>query len=188
MKKKKGEYGYRDSMRRTRLLVTAVLAAGVLAQLLARFFTDSQAARNILTVMAILTVLPTANMASPLLASWHYRTPPENFYQKAKPYETSCQILYDLIVTTKEYVMPMDAIAVHPQGIYAFCTAARLDMAKAEKSLNALLASNRLELKVKLICEEKSFWRRLESLKPVDGAGDDGRVEYAVSLLKSFSM
>lgn len=188
MKKKKGQYGYRDGMRKMRLLITAVLAAGVVAQLLARLLTDSQAVKNILTVMAVLTVLPMANMASPLLASWRYRTPPEEFHQKAVPYEAFCEILYDLILTTKEYVMPMDVIAVHPQGIYAYCTAANLDVAKAEKSLNALLAANRLEQKIKLICEEKNFWRRMESLKPADDSRDDGTVEYAVSLLKSFSM
>jgi len=188
MKKDKGRYGYRDSIRRMRLMITVVLAAAILAQLLARFLTDNQAAKNILTVMAILTVLPMANMASPLLVSWRYRTPPEEFHQRVQPYEAACLILYDLILTTKEYVIPVDVIAIHPQGIYAYCTAKKLDIAKAERSLNALLLANRLEQKIKLICEEKNFWRRLESLKPADFATDDGIAEYAASLLKSFSM
>ena len=70
MRREKGQYGYRDSVRRMRLTVTIILGLGVLAQLGARYLTDNQAAKNILTVMAILTVLPFANMASPLLASW----------------------------------------------------------------------------------------------------------------------
>lgn len=189
MRKEKGQYGYRNSIKRMRLLITLLLAAAILAQLLARFLTDSQAAKNILTVMAILTVLPMANMASPLLASWRYRTPPEGFYQKVQPYEKVCVILYDLILTTREYVLPMDAIAVHQNGIYAYCTAARLDAAKAESSLNALLAAGRTEMRIRLFREENSFLRRLKGLKPADLTGEDNTaVEAAVLLLKSLSM
>lgn len=188
MRKEKGQYGYRDSIRRMRLAITLLLAAAILAQLLARFLTDNQAAKNILTVMAILTVLPMANMASPLLASWRYRTPPEGFYQRVQPYEKVCVILYDLILTTREYVLPMDAIAVHQNGIYACCTAGRLDVAKAEKSLNTLLAAGRLELKIRLFREESGFLRRLESLKPAEPTEEDNTTESAVSLLKSLSM
>ncbi|MCI8268113.1 MAG: O-linked GlcNAc transferase-like protein [Lachnospiraceae bacterium] len=188
MKKEKGQFGYRNSMQRMRLLITGILVAAIVAQLLARFLTDNPAAKNILTVMAILTVLPMANMASPLLASWRYRTPTETFHQKVQPYESVCVILYDLILTTKEYVLPMDVIAVHPNGVYAYCTAKKKDPAKAEKALNELFYANRLKLKVKLIWEENSLWRRLECLKPADPAVDDGTVEYVVSLLKSLSM
>lgn len=188
MKIKKGQYGYRDKNRQVRLVITAVLVLAILVQLFARHLTDTQAAKNILTVMAILTVLPMANMASPLLASWKYRTPTRAFYEKIRPYEKKCTIVYDLVVTTKEQIMPIDAAAVHPNGIYAYCTAKKLDTAKAEKALNELFAANKLDPRVKLICDESSFLRRLDSLKPAEAYEDDGSVEYGASLLKSLSM
>ena len=188
MRREKGQYGYRDSVRKMRLTVTIILGLGVLAQLGARYLTDNQAAENILTVMAILTVLPFANMASPLLASWRYRTPPKEFYEKIKPYEKKCVILYDLILTTKEFVMPMDAIAVHPGGVYGYCTAGKLKVKEAEQSLNGLFTANRLDPNLKLFLEERSFLRRLDSLKPSEGDENDGTVEYGAALLKSLSM
>ena len=192
MKKKKGQYGYRDDSRKVRFILTGILLAAVLAQLGARFLTDSQAAKNILTVMAILSVLPMANMASPLLASWPYRTPPDEFYQKVHPYEEKCRILYDLVITTKEYVLPMDAIAIHSCGIYAYCTAKKIDVAKAEASLNAVLAANKLNVKIKVIREEQGFFRRLDSLKPISGSLDKGQTdlteEYEAEVMKSLSM
>ena len=184
----KGQYGYRDASRRTRLIITAVLAAAIVAQVVARQMSQNQAARNILTVMAILTVLPMANMASPLLAAWRYRTPSRAFYEKVQPYEAKTAILYDLILTTKEYVLPVDAIAVHPAGIYAYLTTNRADTAKAEQSLGTLFSANRLDPKIKLFTDEKSFFRRLDSLKPADTYEDDGTVEASVLLLKSLSM
>lgn len=187
-KKNKGVYGYRDQNRRMRLCITLVLAAAILAQLAARGFAKEQAAKNILTVMAILTVLPMANMASPLLASWKYRTPGQDFYDRVRVYEGKCTILYDLILTTKEQILPMDAIAVHPNGVIAYCPAARVDGAKAEKALNELFVANRLDPSVKILKDEKKFLQRLESLKPAGQYEDDGTVAGSTALLKSLSM
>ena len=180
MRKEKGDYGYRDSSRRMRMMITAILVAAILAQVAARFLAKEQAAKNILTVMA--------NMASPLLASWRYRTPPEEFHKKMMGYEKKCVILYDLILTTKEFVLPMDGIAVHSGGVYAYCTAKKADPVKAEKSLNVLLAASRLEPHVKVFKDEKSFFRRLDSLTSETDSEKDETVEYEVQVLKSLSM
>lgn len=188
MKVTKGQYGYRDSSRRTKLIITVILAAAIVAQVIARQLSSSQAAKNILTVMAILTVLPMANMASPLLASWKYRTPKKEFYQKVQAYENKTMILYDLVLTTKEYVLPVDAAIVHPAGVYGYLTSCRADAAKAEKSLNDLFSANRLDPRVKLITDEHSFFRRLESLKPAEEYEDDETVAASAALLKSLSM
>lgn len=188
MKIDKGQYGYRDKNRKMRLTITMALILAIILQLLARYLTDSQAAKNILTVMAILTVLPMANMASPLIASWKYRTPPREFYEKVHPYEERFTIVYDLVVTTKEKIMPIDAAAVHPGGIYAYCTAPKLDTAKAEKTLNELFSANKLPPNVKILRDEHSFLRRLDTLKPAEDCVDDGSVAYGAALLKSLSM
>ena len=167
MKKiRKGQYGYRDQHKKSRLLMTGLFVAAIIAQLVARQLTGDQAAKNILTVMAILTVLPMANLASPLLASWKYRTGDPAFYEHARKYETTCTMLYDLIVTTKEQILPLDVVAVHPNGVFAFCSSEKADLAKAEKALNTLFSANKLDPNVKLICDPHAFWRRMDSLKP----------------------
>lgn len=188
MRKNKGEYGYRGSRRKNRLFITLLLAAGVAAQLIARSFTDNQAADNILTVMAILTVLPMANMASPLIASWKYPSPPESFHQKLMAYEPKFTILYDLILTSKEAVMPMDAIVVHPKGVIAYCTGQKVDAAKAEKFLNQMLSANRLDPHAKVIKDEAAFFRRIALLAPASEYEDDGSLPYVTALLKNLSM
>lgn len=191
MKIKKGQYGYRDSNRRMRLIITGVLVAAILAQLLARLLTTSQSAKNILTVMAILTVLPMANMASPLLASWKYKTSSAAFHAKAAAYEDKCKMLYDLVVTTKDFILPIDAAAVHPNGVFAYCTNGKLQgdkLSKAEKSVNALFLANKLEPNFKLMTDERKFFNRLDNLKPMSEYEDDGSVDYAAALVKSLSM
>ena len=188
MKIDKGQFGYRDHRRKMRLILVLIFAAAILAQLGARQLTDNQAAKNILTVMAILTVLPMANLASPLIASWNYRTPSGEFYEKVQGYEDKCVILYDLIVTTREFVVPIDAAAVHPKGVYAYCTSSKIDTVRAEKAINALFMDNKLDPNLKLIKDEHSFLRRLDSLKPAAEYEDDGIVPYAAKLMKNLSM
>ena len=82
---KKGEYGYRNSMRRGRVMKIAVLTLFILAQLGARWFTDSTALKNILTVMAVITVIPAANLASPYIAVFPFKTPSREFYESSLP-------------------------------------------------------------------------------------------------------
>lgn len=188
MRKKKGQYGYRDSNRKMRLIIVLVLLAAILVQLLARYLTDSQAAKNILTVMAILTVLPMANMASPLIASWKYCTPSAAFYKRASSYETRFPVLYDLVITSKDFIMPMDAIAVHPKGVIAYCTGQKVDPAKAEQFLNSMLSGQKLDANAKVIKDEAAFFRRLDNLKPSSEYEDDGSLPYVEALLKSLSM
>lgn len=187
-RRKKGQYGYRDQNRRMRLGLTLFFAVAIVAQLAARQMAAEQAAKNILTVMAILTVLPMANLASPLLASWNCRTPGQEFYERVHRYEDKCTILYDLVVTTREQILPLDAVAVHPNGVIAFCPREKLDAAKAEKAVNGLFVASRLDPAVKIFKEERKFLQRLESFRPSGEYPDDGSVEGAVALLKSLSM
>ena len=188
MKIRKGQYGYRDQHKKSRALLTGLFVAAIIAQLIARQLTSEQAAKNILTVMAILTVLPMANLASPLLASWKYRTAERSFYEKARSYEEKCTMLYDLIVTTKEQILPLDAVAVHPNGVFAFCSNEKTDLSKAEKAVNALFKANKLDPNVKLIRDPHVFFRRLDRLKPASEYEDDGVVDYAAELMKNLSM
>ena len=72
--------------------------------------------------------------------------------------------------------------------MYAYCTAKKADPVKAEKSLNVLLAASRLEPHVKVFKDEKSFFRRLDSLTSETDSEKDETVEYEVQVLKSLSM
>ena len=98
MKKiKKGDYGYRNHFKRKQLFIIALLALFIIAQLVGRSFTDNDSIKKILTVMAIVTVLPAANLASPLIAIFKYHTPEQAFHEAYMPYEEKFEVLYDLV-------------------------------------------------------------------------------------------
>ena len=91
------------------------------------------------------------------------------------PYEERFTILYDLVITSKEAIMPMDAAIVHPTGVYCFCTLDKVDARKGESYLNGMFTAHRLDPHVKIIKDEKTFFQRLDSLKPASEYEDDGK-------------
>ena len=132
MKKiKKGDYGYRNHFKRKQLFIIALLALFIIAQLVGRSFTDNDSVKKILTVMAIVTVLPAANLASPLIAIFKYHTPEQAFHEAYMPYEEKFEVLYDLVLTTPEDVIPSDVTVVHPTGIYVYCINPKLNVKRA---------------------------------------------------------
>ena len=129
-KKEKGQYGYRDYHKKMQIVKVLFGGAMILVQLLARNFTDNQAAKNVLTLMAILSVLPTANVASPLLASWKYKTGSRQLMEQIAGLEGTGIVLYDLIVTSKEMIIPLDVVMVHPNVVAAFSPFQKIDKKK----------------------------------------------------------
>lgn len=184
----KGQYGYRDHHKKQQFLLIFFGVLAILLQLGARRFTQQDAFKNILTVMAILSVLPVANLAAPFLASFRYRTPGPAFYEKLSPYGEQMAVLYDLIITSKELIMPMDGVLVHPLGVFFYCSDPKIPVQKAEAFLNDRFRTEHLDPHAKVFTDEKAFFKRASSLKPSDGYEDDGSMAYTIRLLKSLSM
>jgi hypothetical protein len=97
-------------------------------------------------------------------------------------------VLYELIVTTREQVLPFDGILVHPMGVFAYCVNPKTDVQKAQKALNEIFRAHKLDENIKVIKDEKQFFNRLKSLKPMSESEDDGSVEYGAGVLKNLSM
>lgn len=189
MKKiKKGMYGYRSAHKKNQILIVLLFLSVIAALLVARQLITWDSLRNLVTISAILTVLPMANLASPLVASWKIAETPADFYEACRPYEEKFPVLYDLIITSSELIIPIDVSVIHPTGVYMFCPVKTADTKKAEKFLNEMLVGWKLDGNVKIMTEKKNYLNRLATLKPVTEEDDDGSTPHVEKLLKSLSM
>ena len=173
----KGTYRYRTAHKKRQLFFVVLFILAIVAQLILRNFITAQIYKNLVTISAILTVLPMANLASPLVVAARIPEVPEKF-----------PILYDLIITSNDLIMPVDAAVVHPTGVYLYCPNKNVDRRKAEKFLNEMLVGWKLDGNAKIMNEEKKFLRRLSELKTVTEEEDDGSAPHVLKLLKSLSM
>lgn len=184
----KGQYGYRDYHRNKELVKIIIGAALIVLQLLLRKFTNNDSAKNILTVMAVLSVLPVANIAVPLLAAFRYRTSSKDFYNQVSAFNSRGEVLYDLVLTSKEQVIPLEAALIHETGVYAYCAYKNTDTPKAERFLTQMFLRHKLDQEIKIFLDEKIFFNRLRSLKTDAWKEESTNLDQTVSLLKSLSM
>lgn len=185
---KKGEYGYRTARRKTQIFQVSLFLAAIIAQLVARQFITWTELRNLVTISAILTVLPMANLASPLVAAWKIKEVTEELHQACLPYEGRFPVLYDLIITSNDMILPVEAAVIHPTGVYLYSPVKHTEVKKAEKFINEMLVKWKLDGNAKVMTEEKNFLKRLAMLKDVTEEEDDGSAPHVVKLLKSLSM
>ena len=184
----KGQYGYRDSHKKKQIRNVAIFAVTIALVLIGRFFVQLEDIKNMMMITAILLVLPMANLASPLLVSWKFKTTPQDFYEAVKPFEEKFPVLYDLIITNTDLIMPVDSAVIHPSGVYLFCPNKNIDTKKAEKFLNEILVGWKLDGNAKVMVEKKNYLNRLASLKEVTEDDDDGSAEYVRKVLLGLSM
>ena len=195
----KGTYRYRTAHKKRQLFFVVLFILAIVAQLILRNFITEQIYKNLVTISAILTVLPMANLASPLVVAARIPEVPAEFHDACVPYEEKFPILYDLIITSNDLIMPVDAAVVHPTGVYLYCPNKNVDRRKAEKFLNEILLTGglahdemlvgwKLDGNAKVMNEEKKFLRRLSELKTVTEEEDDGSAPHVLKLLKSLSM
>ena len=184
---KKGEYGYRDYHKKTQLRNVALIGLLIIGILIGRYFA-AETLKTVMIVSAILLVLPLANLASPMLVSWKYKTTPKEFYDSVKPYEEKFPVLYDLIITNSDLVMPVDAAVIHPTGVYLFTPNKSIDTKKAEKFINGILVNWKLDGNTKVMTEKKNYQDRLASLNDMTEEDDDGSADYVKNVLLGLSM
>ena len=187
-KTEKGEKGYRNYFRNRRMLYIGGMALVIAVLMVVRFTTQNRTLNILSIISAVLIAIPLANLATPLAAIWKFRSPEESFYERMRPYEEKALILYDLVLTTTTSVLPIDALVIHPAGIYAYNINPKADVKSSEKELNRSLEAMRLDPNLHIISDWKTFEKRLESLKPASEYEDDGSVDYAAETLKKMSM
>ena len=170
---KKGMYGYRDAHKKRQILLVSLFLLVIAALLVSRYFITWKSLKNLVTISAILTVLPMANLASPLVASWKIRTAPRELYDACRPYGEKFPMLYDLIITSRDFIMPVDVAVIHPTGVYLYCP---------------MLTGWKLDGNARIMTEKKNFLTRLSTLKNVTEDEDDGSAPHVEKLLKSLSM
>lgn len=183
----KGAMGYRSYFKKKRLAGIAIMAAAIIVLMVLRT-KASDTLSMLLTLSAVFIAIPLANYATPLAAAWKYPPTPEETHNKYQKYEKDFTVLYDMILTTKESIMPMDVIAVHPTGVYCLCTNPKAKVKKAEELLNQYFTAAKLDPNVHISLDQKTFDRRITTLKPASEYEDDGTIPYTVETLQSLCM
>lgn len=181
MIKKKGEYGYRKYFKIKNGIMIGFFIIVILVLFIASKHTKENMSR-ILLVSSILMVLPMANLLSPFLVVFKYRSCEYDF---VKPYLEDKHFLFDIILTMKEQVMPLDIIYIDEEKIFSVLSN-KADKRKTEDFIKERMKLGGISVNVK-VCESinelKKFIKASQKEENVDNKLNEIR-----AILKSLSV
>lgn len=168
MTKKKGEYGYRKYFKIKNGIIIGFFVFIILLLFISSKLTKNADISRILLVSSILTVLPMANLLSPFLVVFKYKS---FEYEKIKEYLDDKHFLFDIILTMKEQVMPLDIIYINEERIFGILSN-KADKSKTEEFIKERMKIGGIKVSVK-ICDSFSEMKKFVQSKDVDNKNLD---------------
>ena len=181
MIKKKGEYGYRKYFKIKNGIMIGFFIIVILVLFIASKHTKENMSR-ILLVSSILMVLPMANLLSPFLVVFKYRSCQ---YDLAKPYLEDKHFLFDIILTMKEQVMPLDIIYIDGERIFSVLSN-KADKRKTEDFIKERMKLGGISVNVK-VCENINELKKFIKISQTE-ENVDNKLNEIRAILKSLSV
>jgi len=182
----KGEYGYRDFHRMRNTLITFLFAAAVAVQILIGRSAGGNL-QTVLTVSGILTVLPLANIASPLIAMFRYRTAPQEILQKTEAYSDRGILLYDLVITSKDNIMPVDCCFISSRKIILYMPEGKTEPRVLKDWVSNQLTAAGIKFPASVYTKPDSFLKELKSIPQNEKSDYTAEEVKAAGVIKSLS-
>ena len=181
MIKKKGEYGYRKYFKIKNGIMIGFFIIVILVLFIASKHTKENMSR-ILLVSSILMVLPMANLLSPFLVVFKYRSCE---YDLVKPYLEDKHFLFDIILTMKEQVMPLDIIYIDGEKIFSILSN-KADKRKTEDFIKERMKLGGISVNVK-VCESINELKKFIKISQTE-ENVDNKLNEIRAILKSLSV
>ncbi len=179
MTKKKGEYGYRKYFKIKNGIIIGFFVFVILLLFISSKLTKNADISRILLVSSILTVLPMANLLSPFLVVFKYKS---FEYEKIKEYLDDKHFLFDIILTMKEQVMPLDIIYINEERIFGILSN-KADKSKTEEFIKERMKIGGIKVSVK-ICDSFSEMKKFVQSKDAN----DKNLDEIRAIFKSLSV
>ncbi len=179
MTKKKGEYGYRKYFKIKNGIIIGFFVFIILLLFISSKLTKNADISRILLVSSILTVLPMANLLSPFLVVFKYKS---FEYEKIKEYLDDKHFLFDIILTMKEQVMPLDIIYIDEERIFGILSN-KADKSKTEEFIKERMKIGGIKVSVK-ICDSFSEMKKFVQSKDAN----DKNLDEIRAIFKSLSV
>ena len=163
-KVRKGDYGYIKKRKLVQLAKVAfILLDIILVMLIGIYISGSR--KNLLTVVAVLMVLPMANFAASLIALFPHKSAPLNEYEEFQKHSGGLITSCDMVITSRTLVVPLEFSVVHSSGVYAYSASKDLKVKDAQEYVENMCAANQLNTKVHIFKDLGPFYRRLDALE-----------------------
>lgn len=191
MKIEKGQPGYIRA-RKVRYLIYAVLEFSIVIAVLVLGYTQTGTKMNLFTIVAIVGCLPAAKMLVEFITmAPHQSIDPEKYNEIEKKANLVTRG-YDMIITSTEKVMPLDAVVISGHVVCGYTSSRKTDEVILARHVKTILNQNHYEkMTVKIFHDYTAFLARAEGMNniaSVEQTGSRKRDREILKLILNISM
>lgn len=167
MKTVKGQPGYVKA-RKQKYLLGAVVEFAVVIAIFVTGYIQTGSRLNLLTVVAVVGCLPAAKMLVEFITMAPYQSVEEAKYRELEEKAPLILKAYDMIITSSQKVMPLDAVAVSGHVVCGYAGNPKTDEAALEKHIKEILKNNHYDkMTVKIFHDYTAFLSRAEGMNNI---------------------
>ena len=165
MKIKKGDAGY-IRKRKKQVLLKTVLEFGIVIALLVLGITQTGSRLNMLTLVAVLGCLPAAKALVELIMLLPHQSTHPGLAQGIAEKSSLLTCCYDMVITSTQKAMPVDAIVILDQTICGYTSSKKTNPEEVGKHIKQMLVQNQYtKVSVKIFSDYTAFLTRAEGMQ-----------------------
>ena len=123
-KKEKGQPGY-IKWRKEKYLIGTIAEFAVVIALVVLGYVQTKTKLNLLTVVAVVGCLPASKMLVEFITIAPHQSIEKDIYQEIEAKASLLKRVYDLVITSPEKVMPVDAIVISGHTVIGYASNTR---------------------------------------------------------------
>ena len=186
-KKEKGSYGYIRRQQFLTIIRTVILFALSLG-LYATGLITTGSNKNLLTVIAVLGLLPAAKSMVNMIMFLRFRSLDPASYAKYESALNGVAVLYENILTTKEQAYYLPVLTCSNHTVCAYCPGSG-ELKELESHIRECVRTEGIDISVKIFANEQLFLDRLPGLsKMLSDALDQKDTDRIFAVIKAVSL
>lgn len=160
----KGTPGYLDYKVKAEV-VRVIVYFLIVAAIFLLGYSQTHTRKNLLTVVAVVGCLPACKVLVGVITRLPYRSISKKTADEIGAKSKHLTVLYDLVVTSTEKIMPITCIVVSGNTIFGYTSSEKVDLKYAANHIKSILNQNQFsEVSVKILNQYTPFLARVEGL------------------------
>lgn len=160
----KGTPGYLDYKRKVEMIRTIVYF-GIVAAIILLGYIQTGTKLNLLTVVGVVGCLPSSKALVGVIARFPYRSISPDKAKEIAAKTTRLTVCYDLILTSREKIMPVECLVISGHHIYGYAPSVKVKPDDVSRHIRAMLEENKYSgMTIKVLEKYNAFLARAEGL------------------------
>ncbi len=184
----KGDIGYLKSVKKREWIKCVLQWGCVIAFLLIGYFTTGSTL-NLFTVFAVLSCLPASKATVGVIVKFPIQSISDEKINEIANRSSNLTVSYDVILTSKENIMPIECIAIYGNTVYGYVSNENTDLEKATSYMKQFLMKNNCgKVNLKLFRDYTGFLSRvgglnnIASIEKADTKDTEENIKYIIKL------